>query len=258
MELFYRKSGSGKPLVILHGLFGISDNWAALARRWSEHFTVYALDLRNHGQSPHAEEWNYSVMAEDVIEFLGTERLHDIILLGHSMGGKTAMRLALDFPQVLSKLIVSDIAPRYYELQQHHVIEALNAVPLDQISSRKEAEQILVQHLHDQGTIQFLLKNLTWKDLPDGSKKLDWRFNFKVIRDHINVVAEPTDSPAPCEVDTLFIRGARSHYITDEDIRQIPAVFPNAQFLTIPDAGHWVHADQPEHMYQAVMNFASL
>jgi pimeloyl-ACP methyl ester carboxylesterase len=256
VELFFRKSGEGRPLVILHGLFGISDNWAALAKLWSAHFTVYTLDLRNHGQSPHSDEWNYRVMADDVVEFFGTERLNDVILLGHSMGGKTAMRLALDYPMALSKLIVSDIAPKRYDLQQHQVIEAIKAVDVKKLDSRKDAEVILQQHLHDNGTIQFLSKNLFWRDQPDGTKILDWRFNARVIAEQIENISEATSADDPCEVDTLFIRGGRSHYITAEDELLIQQQFPNSSIVTIPDAGHWVHADQPQLMFTSVLEFS--
>lgn len=255
MHLFSRKTGSGPPLVVLHGLFGISDNWNALARRWAESFTVYTVDLRNHGQSPHSEEWNYSVMSDDVVELFGTEKLHDVTLLGHSMGGKTAMRLALNYPMAIQKLIVADIAPRRYPLQQEDVIAALLTVQPERLASRKEAELILSKSLRDEGTIQFLLKNLYWKQTNDGNKILDWRFNLPVISRSMEAIAEPTETPAPSLVDSLFIRGERSKYITDADLKAIPSVFPNSRFLTIADAGHWVHADQPDAFYDAVVNF---
>lgn len=257
MHLFSRKAGSGKPLVILHGLFGISDNWNSLAKRWAESFTVYTLDLRNHGQSPHAEEFDYTVMAEDVIEFFGDEKLQEVVLLGHSMGGKVGMRLALDFPQALSKLIVSDIAPKKYAEHNRNVVDALLKVQPEKLSSRKEAEAILAQQNLDNGTIQFLLKNLFWKDETDGSKHLAWRFNLDVIDRKLSVVSEATDSPAPCDVETLFIRGDRSHYIKDEDFAEIKRIFPSSEIVTIPNAGHWVHADNPQAMYEAVMRFAN-
>lgn len=256
MNLFFRKSGSGQPLVILHGLFGISDNWASLARQWAEHFTVYAVDLRNHGQSPHAEEWNYSVMAEDLVELFGTEKLHEVILLGHSMGGKVGMRLVLDFPQAVSKLIVSDIAPKVYPENNRHVADALLKVQPQQLASRKEAEAILMRELNDPGTVQFLLKNLYWVET-NGTKHLDWRFNLDVISRKLNVVAEATDAPAPCNVETLFVRGDRSSYITGEDENEIARIFPDSEIITIPNAGHWIHADNPKAMYDAVMEFAA-
>lgn len=256
MKLFFRKSGSGRPLVILHGLFGISDNWAALAKQWSEHFTVYTLDLRNHGQSPHSEEWNYAVMAEDVLEFLGDEKLNNVTLLGHSMGGKVAMRLSIDYPMAVSRLIVSDIAPRQYASQNKDVVAALLKVDLNLVHTRKDAEAILKNDLHDNGTIQFLLKNLFWKEQDSGDKRLAWRFNLDVISRKLDEVLSPTLPDTICETETLFLRGSKSPYIMEEDAIEIQQLFPNSSLITIENAGHWVHADQPAAMYEAVMNFA--
>lgn len=256
MKLFFRKSGSGKPLIILHGLFGISDNWAALSKLWSEHFTVYAVDLRNHGQSPHSEEWNYEVMANDIIELMGEEKLSDVTILGHSMGGKVAMRLAIDYPMAVSKLIVVDIAPRQYPPHNTEVVNALKKVDPDKINSRKDAEEILRKELHEEGTIQFLLKNLHWKENAAGEKSLAWRFNLPVISSHLNEVYAPTVPSAKCETESLFIRGEKSRYVMPEDEADIKVLFPNSTIVTIPDAGHWVHADQPFPVFEAVMKFA--
>lgn len=242
-------------MIILHGLFGISDNWASLARQWSEKFTVYAVDLRNHGQSPHHEDWDYHFMSADVAELIREEGLKDVILIGHSMGGKTAMRLALDQPALISRLVVSDIAPRHYDTNQRDVAEALLRVQPQNLSSRKEAEARLAERITDNGTLQFLLKNLYWEETPEG-KKLNWRFNLGVISRKLDVVSEATNEPAPCFVDTLFIRGERSHYITSDDEVEIGYVFPNSQIVTIPGAGHWVHADQPQAFYEVVSSFA--
>ena len=255
MKLFHRKSGLGQPLIILHGLFGISDNWAGLAKLWSEHFTVYAVDLRNHGQSPHSEEWNYTAMSEDIIELMGDEKLSDVVLLGHSMGGKVGMRLAIDYPNALSKLIVVDIAPRQSLPNNSEVVRALEQVDLNKITSRKDAEAILRPLLHDEGTIQFLLKNLYWNEQPNGEKKLAWRFNLTVISQKLNEVYAATMPTSVCETETLFIRGSRSTYITPEDEADIARIFPNSGIHTIENAGHWVHADQPQAVFDAVMKF---
>lgn len=256
MKLFFRKSGAGKPLIILHGLFGISDNWTALSRLWSQYFTVYAVDLRNHGQSPHSDEWNYEVMANDIIELMGDEKLTDVTVLGHSMGGKVAMRLAIDFPMALSKLVVIDIAPRQYTPHHGDVLAAIAKVNPQTLSSRKEAESILRETLKDEGTIQFLLKNLFWKENADETKTLDWRFNVEVITRNIHEVNAATMPPLICETETLFLRGSRSQYILPEDEADIKVQFPNSQVLTIQDAGHWVHADQPLSVYEKVLEFA--
>jgi esterase len=257
MKLFFRKSGSGKPLIILHGLFGISDNWAALSKLWSGYFTVYAVDLRNHGQSPHSDEWNYTAMADDILELICDEKLTEVTVLGHSMGGKVAMRLALDFPQALSKLIVSDIGPKKYPENNRNVVDALLKVQPEKLENRKQAEEILKQDISDNGTVQFLLKNLYWQEDPNG-KHLAWRFNLPVIAKNLQAVSEATDKPAPCNIDALFVRGEKSNYIALEDQPEIKRIFPHADFLTVPDSGHWVHADQPLAMFEAVMNFSEL
>jgi pimeloyl-ACP methyl ester carboxylesterase len=256
MKLFYRKSGTGRPLIILHGLFGISDNWAGLAKMWSEHFTVYAVDLRNHGQSPHHTEWNYSVMAEDIIELMGEEKLSDVVLLGHSMGGKVGMRLAIDYPTALSKLVVVDIAPRQSLPNNSEVVNALNQVDLNKINSRKDAEAILRPLLHDEGTIQFLLKNLYWKQGEDAAKRLDWRFNLEVISKKLEEVYAATIPENVCETKTLFIRGGKSPYILPEDEAYIGQTFPDSSVQTVQDAGHWVHADRPQEVFELVMKFS--
>ncbi len=257
MRLFFRKSGSGRPLIILHGLFGLGDNWATLSKKWSEFFTVYAVDLRNHGQSPRSEEWNYSLMAEDVFELIRGEHLEEVSILGHSMGGKVAMRLALDHPQVISKLIVSDIAPREYPIHNLDVIHALEEVDLNMITSRKDAEQILAKKLTDSSTLQFLLKNLYWKEISADEKKLAWRFNLEVISKKLHEVNASTIPAGVCETETLFIRGSKSNYITNDDEREIHARFSNSSIVTIQDAGHWVHADKPEEMFEEVKKFIS-
>jgi pimeloyl-ACP methyl ester carboxylesterase len=255
MNLFFRKSGSGQPLIILHGLFGISDNWTTLAKKLSDHFTVYAVDLRNHGQSPHSDQWKYWIMAEDVLELIENEKLKNVILLGHSMGGKVAMYLALDSPQLISKLIVSDIAPRKYPVGNQDVVDALLKVHPEKLASRKEAEDILAKDLKDNSTIQFLLKNLYWNESPDGTKKLDWRFNLPVISKNLAAVSEATDEPAGSDIETLFINGEKSNYVTKEDEAEIKRVFPRAIIKTIAGAGHWVHADKPDEFFDAVMQF---
>ncbi len=256
MNLFFRKSGEGKPLIILHGLFGISDNWSALAKLWSEHYTVYAVDLRNHGQSPHSDEWNYSVMAEDVLSLIGNEKLNNITILGHSMGGKVAMRLAIDYPLAVSRLIVSDIAPRKYLPQNREVVDALLKVDLAHVHSRKDAEKILSEELRDTGTIQFLLKNLYWKEQIGGEKRLAWRFNLNVIASALDEILEPTLPNPTCETDSLFIRGSNSNYIEKNDDAEIAKIFPNSSIVTVENAGHWVHADQPMEMQRLVQDFS--
>jgi len=252
VKLFFRKYGSGQPLIVLHGLFGQCDNWNSLAKQFGESgFEVYAVDLRNHGLSPHSDVWNYKSMSADVAELIADNNLQNVILLGHSMGGKTAMYFALEHPNVLDKLIVVDIAPKYYPLHHQSVIEALTAVDFSIVKTRKEAEIILSNYINDFGTKQFLLKNIYWRE----DEKLAWRFNLEVIVKNIEAVGEATPIDKSIDVPTLFIRGEKSNYILDEDVRLIQELFPRNILETIEGAGHWVHAEKPKEFFEMVMGF---
>lgn len=253
MQLAFREYGSGQPLIILHGLFGQSDNWNTLAKRFAENgFRVFAVDQRNHGLSSHSEFWDYNVMAEDLKNFISHHQLEKPIVIGHSMGGKTAMFFELNFPGIAQKLIVADIAPRAYEAHHDSVLKALNAVDFSKIKSRKEAEAVLHNYIPDFGTKQFLLKNIYWKD--EANTQLEWRFNLKVIdKNYSNVGAE-----APLlssRIPSLFIRGEKSNYVTEKDISDIEKRFPNYYLSTIADSGHWIHAEKPNEFFEEVMKF---
>lgn len=252
MKLFYRKFGQGQPMIILHGLFGQADNWNTLAKQFAEKdFEVYCVDQRNHGLSPHSDVWNYYAMTEDILELINDNQLQNVILLGHSMGGKVAMQFAINHPQFLDKLIVVDIAPKYYPMHHQHVLEALQAVDFSKVKSRKEVEGILSNFISDFGTKQFLLKNLYWKT----ETELAWRFNLKVIVEQIENVGEALITNTICTVPALFIRGEKSNYILDEDLNSIQDVFPHFELATIADAGHWVHAEKPTEFFERVMKF---
>jgi esterase len=255
MKLHSRKIGEGTPLIILHGLFGSSDNWQTLGKHFSEKgFAVYLVDLRNHGRSPHSDEWNYKVMSDDVLELMNDNAIDKAIVIGHSMGGKTAMQLAVEHPDRLIKLVVVDIAPKKYNSTQKDVAEALQRVDLDSVTSRKEAEEILNEGIDDTGTKQFLLKNLYWKE---GEKeKLAWRFNLDVIANKIEEASDELNwNGTPCNVDTLFIRGERSNYIRNEDFERIKEIFPHAVIETISGAGHWVHSEKPVEFFERIIDF---
>lgn len=253
MKLAYREFGSGQPLIILHGLFGQSDNWNTLAKRFAENgFRVFTVDQRNHGLSPHSDVWNYEVMARDLKEFIDEHHLQDVILLGHSMGGKTVMYFEQLYPNLAQKLIVADIAPRAYEPHHDAVLKALNAVDFSDINTRKDAEAILSQYITDFGTKQFLLKNIYWRE--DETKQMAWRFNLKTItKEYNNIgVAVPKFFSS---TKTLFIRGEKSDYITNADEQDIASRFANYQLQTISNSGHWVHAEQPEAFFNCVLEF---
>ncbi len=252
MKLAYRKLGNGKPLFILHGLFGSADNWQTLGKQFAEHFTVYFIDLRNHGQSPHSSEWNYEVMSEDIKELMQDEGIDKAILLGHSMGGKVAMQLTVRHPEKVEKLVVVDIGPKKYPVTNQFVIDAIDSFDLSAVKTRKEVDVLLTPRIQDFGTRQFLLKNLHWNE----EQKLAWKFNYEVIKQNIKIVGEVIPMPAnPIEIPALFVKGEKSDYIFPADIKLITSMFSNAKLVTIAGAGHWVHADKPVEFFNAVNEF---
>lgn len=252
MKLAFRKTGSGKPLFILHGLFGSSDNWQTLGKQFANYFTVYLIDIRNHGRSPHSNLFNYGVMSDDIGELMADEGIESAMILGHSMGGKAAMNFTALNPSRVEKLVVVDIGTRKYPVTNQLVIDALEQIDPLKLSSRKEAEESLKIHLADEPTRQFLLKNLYWTE----DRKLNWRFNFHSIRKNILNVGEATPFPSsPVKTPVLFIAGNDSDYISRGDMENILAIFPFARLEIIPRAGHWVHADQPQLFFEAVMRF---
>jgi pimeloyl-ACP methyl ester carboxylesterase len=240
MILFERHFGSGEPLIILHGLFGQSDNWTSIARKLGEQFNVYTLDLRNHGQSGHDNVMNYDVMADDLLEtidYLGIQKMH---LIGHSMGGKVAMLFALKYPERLEKLIIADIGPRFYKPHHQKILQGLNQLDLDSLTSRVDAENELSHLIPDVGTRQFLLKNL-YRNNEGG---FSWRFNLPVITEEIDHIGEQLPSGI-CTTSTLFFHGGKSDYIIQSDYSEILNYFPNAEFQIMQGAGHWLHAENP-------------
>lgn len=254
MKLFYKKIGEGKPLLILHGLFGSLDNWQTQGKQLAEKgFAVYLVDQRNHGHSPHSETWNYKAMSDDVLELMETNKFEKISIIGHSMGGKTALYFANEHPEKVENLIVVDIAPKYYPVHHHAVIEALKAVDLNAISSRKEAEEVLNGNLPgDIATQQFLLKSLYWKE--NAEKKLAWRFNLDVIASNIENIGEEVKTDHII-ARTLFVKGEKSRYINEEDIKDIKNHFQHVQIEVVEDAGHWIHAEKPAEFFNCVVGF---
>jgi pimeloyl-ACP methyl ester carboxylesterase len=249
-------------------LFGQSDNWNTLAKKFAENtplpdgqgLEVYTVDQRNHGLSPHSNVWNFKVMSEDILELIHDLQLKNVILLGHSMGGKTAMQLAIDHPEHIDKLIVADIAPKYYPMHQHGVLQALQEVDFNVVKTRKEVEAVLSKYIAVFGTKQFLLKNIFWVD----DTEMAWRFNLNVIIQQIENVGQEVDhigdaTPIDkvCEVSTLFIKGENSDYILDQDLELINEIFPKSIIETIPDAGHWLHAEKPKEFFECVMKFVN-
>lgn len=250
MELFYREMGEGQPLVILHGLFGFSDNWQTQAKKFSDYYRVILVDLRNHGHSPWSDAFSYALMVEDLKSLFDTLNLTDVILLGHSMGGKVAMHFAQKYEDRLNKLIVVDMGVKSYPLHHEHILKAFHEIDLSKLSARSEAEAILKQFIDSDGVRQFLLKNLYWME----KGKLSWRVNFPVLE---REMSEILSSLPEKEVltSTLFIRGELSNYILDSDIPILESYFPDSQLISVENAGHWVHAEAPEAFVDAVLGF---
>ena len=251
MKLNARVYGEGQPLVVLHGLFGSSDNWQTLGKRFAEHFEVHLLDQRNHGRSDHDSVMNYEVMAADLEEYMEDHFLRDVVLVGHSMGGKTAMVFAQEHPYYLEKLVIVDIGPREYEHDHDGVLAGLNSIDLSKVKSRKEATQLMSEHVKEKGVKQFLLKNLYWKE----KKQLTWRMNLPVLEASMDEITAGMGEQK-VKVPSLFIRGENSHYILDSDIRVIKEQFLQTEIATIQNAGHWVHAEKPNEFFSVVMDFA--
>jgi pimeloyl-ACP methyl ester carboxylesterase len=247
MKLFHRESGQGQPMILLHGIFGSSDNWLTPAKLLSSQFHTFALDLRNHGQSPHEESFNYPVMAADVLEFIEANKITNPVIVGHSMGGKVAMNFALAYPDKLQKLIVVDIAPKEYNMKHYVILEGLNGIPIEQVTTRAEADEILARYVPEADVRQFLLKNLQRK--AQGGFK--WKLNLVAIDANIERIGLDLEFPGPFNKPTLFVRGARSNYIRDEDVARIKEVFPMAKLETL-DTGHWVPAEKPKEFVELV------
>jgi esterase len=255
MILNYKKYGeTGPNLIILHGLFGMLDNWHTLGVRFGASFQTWTIDQRNHGKSPHSDDIDYNILAKDLLDFCEQHQIEQPTVLGHSMGGKAAMQFAVSYPDHILKLIVVDIAPKDYPEDGHDVIiEALRSLHVDQIKSRKDADDVLGLKIPEEGVRQFLLKNLT----REGDHYI-LKMNFDSLSKNYDKLSANIETKGKFEKDTLFIRGEKSRYILDSDISNILHIFPKAQFVTIPDVGHWVHAEAPDAFYETVFQFMNL
>lgn len=250
MKIHYRELGEGKPLVILHGLFGYSDNWQTHAKKLADYYRVILVDLRNHGHSDWSDENSYELMAADVLELCRDLQLHNFILLGHSMGGKVAMHFAQEHENLLEKLVIVDIGMKEYPMHHEHILAGIHSVDLPNIKARSEAEAQMSAHIDSEGVKQFLLKNLYWKE----KGVLAWRMNVDVLEKTMpNILAAVPNKVVT--IPTLFIRGELSNYILDEDIPAIEDAFIDSEVVTIADAGHWVHAEAPAEFLETLLAF---
>ncbi len=252
--LYSKIEGTGKPLLILHGFLGMSDNWKTLGTEFANQgFQVHLLDLRNHGRSLHSDSFNYQVMMQDVLDYTAEQNIAQMDLIGHSMGGKLAMFIATTHPEKINKLVVADIAPKYYQPHHQDILKGLNAVDFSIKPSRQEVENTLSEYISDPGTRQFLMKSLYW--VTPG--QLGFRFNLSVFNQNIDVIGEALSKNAIFNKPTLFLKGENSKYINPEDAVLIQQHFPNTTIKTIANAGHWLHAENPVDFYNETISFLS-
>ncbi len=253
MKLNYKTYGAnGRPLIILHGLLGMLDNWQTQSNLYAEAgLNVYALDQRNHGKSPHSDKFSFEAMADDVKEFMELHQIPSAFVLGHSMGGKTAMQFALTYPQLVDKLVIVDVAPRKYPNAHDEILDAMASLELNEFTTRQQADEELAKRLPKYSLRQFILKNLTRTE----EGELKWKVNLPVIQKQYTEIADDITIDAVFPKPTLFIKGSRSGYIQATDEPRIRSLFPSSNTLTISDAGHWVHADKPEEFGKAVLKF---
>lgn len=255
LELNYKTFGQGDPVIILHGLFGTLDNWQTIAKKLAEDHTVFILDQRNHGRSPHADSHDYPALAEDLRQFMGAHWMYDgAHIIGHSMGGKTAMQFALAYPDMVKKLVVVDIAPKAYEGNHHEIFEALLEMDLDKLTDRNDAEAYLSKRISEEDVRLFLMKNLTRKT-GEGASGFEFKMNLPVLWEHYQDILAAVDGE-PFEGETLFIRGGKSKHVTlPKDEALIKKLFPSSDIKTIEGAGHWVHAEKPGELLGLVQDF---
>lgn len=254
MKLFYRKYGNGPPLVILHGLYGSSDNWVTIARKISGFFTVYLPDQRNHGQSPHSSDHNYDLLSQDLFEFVEDHKIDKFILAGHSMGGKVAIHFALKWPERINSLIVIDISPfrliendNLFYNEHKAILEAVLSINPADIKSRTQAETRLAEKI-DSGKVRgFLLKNLQRTD--SGSYK--WKLNAKSLVDNLDNIMDGVLKPGQDTIPitgfpVTFVKGEESDYLQLSDLKEIQRIFPAAEIIIVKNAGHWIHTERPD------------
>ncbi|MEH6444058.1 MAG: alpha/beta fold hydrolase [Oceanospirillaceae bacterium] len=255
MKLNYKISGAGAPLIILHGLFGTLENWGGQVAVLNQSFQVINVDLRNHGRSPHSNIMNYQVMADDIIELLDELEIPAASIIGHSMGGKVAMQIALQYPDRVHKLVVVDISPVSYPTTHHdEIFKGLTAINLETLNSRTAANEILQAYVTDPDIRSFLLKNLYRNE----DKAFKWRPNLSILeQEYTQLSCAPISKQAAFENATLFIKGKNSDYMLKEHQEIIDALFESVQFKMIEGAGHWPHAEKPKVFSAIIHKFLS-
>lgn len=265
-ELFFRKMGQGPPMIILHGLYGSSDNWISIARAFSEKFEVFLPDQRNHGNSPHTKEHNYIALRNDLYEFMELQGIDKAVILGHSMGGKTAMYFATAWPEKVQSLVVVDIFPGSYKsltrptpqsVDHLNILSSMLAVDFSKVNNREDVNRFLSETILSERVRHFLLKNV----VRNKEGKYSWRLNVKSLHDQLPYIMDGLDSKPFLNGNgitgfpVLFVKAANSGYIREEDISTIKTIFPFAELVTIPDSDHWVHVEKPELLIKTIEYF---
>jgi len=245
--------GQGDPIVILHGLFGMLDNWQTVAKKLADEYMVILVDQRDHGKSKHTAEFNYKVLADDLNEFLEENWIHSCHIIGHSMGGKTAMQFSAMYSDMIEKLIVVDIAPKAYKPGHETIFKALLEVPIDEVQSRKEVEDIISKYIDDSGVRLFLMKNLQRKK--EGGFR--WKMNLELLHKEYSNIIAAIETEDTVDTDTLFIYGAKSHYIVPSEIDDIRKIYPSSRFEEL-NTGHWIHAEKPDELVALVKGFVKV
>jgi pimeloyl-ACP methyl ester carboxylesterase len=255
VNLNFKTFGEGKPIIFLHGLFGMLDNWQTFGKKVAEEgYMVYLIDQRDHGKSPFTSEFNYQLLAEDLKKFMEDNWLYKAVIVGHSMGGKTAMQFAANYEDMLDKLVVVDIAPKKYRSGHEDIFNALMSIDLSKVTNRKEVHDHLAHSIkEDESTIQFLLKNLQ-RNKEGGYR---WKMNVDVLYQHYDQILETPNFIGEIETPTLFVRGGESNYIKEEDWPDIQKTFTHATLHTVEDAGHWIHAQKPDELFDVLLSFIS-
>ena len=243
--------GKGVPLLIVHGYFGAGDNWKSLGLKFSEHFEVHLIDQRNHGRSFHSDDFDYELMVSDLYNYIQHHQLAAVFLIGHSMGGKTAMFFAVEYPELVKKIVIVDISPKAYEPHHEEILEGLNAIDFSVQNTRKLVDEKLSAFVPETGIRQFLLKNVYWKE----KGQLDFRFNLQSLTVHNDEVGEGLHSFTTFEGEALFLKGENSGYIPADGDPLIDAHFPNSKLIVIVNSGHWLHAENPTDFYNEVVVF---
>ncbi|GAA0415876.1 alpha/beta fold hydrolase [Cocleimonas flava] len=249
MNLNANVQGIGESVILIHGLFGSLSNLNMLTKSLSEYFTVHRLDVRNHGESPHLHAMDYPTMANDILSYMDSQGIVSTNLIGHSMGGKIAMQLAMNHSQRINSLVVVDIAPVTYKNRHDDIIKALSSINLEKIKTIKDADDLLSSDIPEKNIRSFLLQNLVKR-----SAGFKWRINLKAIEsEYPNIVLAPTGSTF--DGPTLFLKGNESDYIQAKHKNAIDAFFPNCHLKIIEDTSHWLHAEKPGLFKRIVMNF---